>query len=99
MNSLYTAGLGIVALTLAAVALKWIRLHTAYGIMAVSQIVTASAGFITENTVAASISAAAAGYLGWRWWNDGGGNGTRRRARKVARSFRGVRRTAPVSTS
>jgi hypothetical protein len=99
MGSLYTAGFGIILLGMVAAGLKWIRLHTAYGVMALSQVVTAAVGFITGNTVAASISAAAAGYLGWRWWNDGGGDGTKRRLAKAVRRFDGVRRTAPEGAS
>lgn len=33
----------------------------------------------------------------WTWWKGGGGDGTRRRLRSLARVFRGVRRTAPVT--
>lgn len=33
----------------------------------------------------------------WLWWKGGGGDGTRRRLRSLARVFRGVRRTAPTT--
>jgi hypothetical protein len=32
----------------------------------------------------------------WHWWNNGGGDGTRRRLRHWARKFQGTRRTAPA---
>ncbi|MDI9836230.1 hypothetical protein [Streptomyces sp. KAU_LT] len=35
----------------------------------------------------------------WSWWNNGGGDGTRRRLRQWARRFQGVRRTAPASAT
>ncbi|MFF9901205.1 hypothetical protein [Streptomyces longispororuber] len=31
----------------------------------------------------------------WRWWNSGGGGGTRRRLKSWARRFQGTRCTAP----
>ncbi|WP_328439333.1 hypothetical protein OHA71_23635 [Streptomyces sp. NBC_00444] len=34
----------------------------------------------------------------WLWWNRGGGDDTKRRIRKWARKFQGVRRTAPAVT-
>lgn len=33
----------------------------------------------------------------WSWWHRGGGDGTRRRLRRLAARFQGVRRTAPVT--
>lgn len=33
----------------------------------------------------------------YRWWHGGGGDGTRRRLRRLAGHFRGVRRTAPTT--
>lgn len=33
----------------------------------------------------------------WAWWHRGGGDGTRRRLRRAARAFQGVRRTAPAA--
>lgn len=48
---------------------------------------------------AASMNAGAAAFFIWSWWNSGGGDGTRRRLRKSARTFRGIRRTAPVGGS
>ncbi|MFD8901275.1 hypothetical protein [Streptomyces ardesiacus] len=67
-----------------------------WGIMTLVQIPQFTLGFLTGNTVAASISAGAAACFAWMWWNGGGGDGTKRRVRKWARRFRGVRRTAPA---
>jgi hypothetical protein len=35
----------------------------------------------------------------WLWWNSGGGDGPRRRLKRWARRFQGVRRTAPQGAS
>lgn len=47
----------------------------------------------------ASVDAGVAAIYIWWWWNSGGGDGTRRRLRKWARAFQGVRRTAPVGSA
>ncbi|MDI6521698.1 hypothetical protein QMA61_36600 [Streptomyces coelicoflavus] len=66
-----------------------------WGIMTLVQVPQFTLGFLTGNTVMASISAGGAACFAWMWWNGGGGDGTKRRARKWARRFQGVRRTAP----
>ena len=35
----------------------------------------------------------------WLWWNSGGGDDTKRRLKRWARRFQGVRRTAPQGAS
>jgi hypothetical protein len=95
---LFTTGMGIVVLALACRMIGWISVTTTYGLLAVSQIAVCVAGFVTGNTVAVSISGAAAGYLAWQWWNGGGGDKTKRRIRQFAGQFNGVRRTAPVGS-
>jgi hypothetical protein len=90
--------MSIVMLALAARMIGWISVTTTYGLLALSQIAVCIGGFVTGNTIAASISGAAAGYLAWRWWDGGGSNGTRRRLGKFVNRFRGVRRTAPAGT-
>jgi hypothetical protein len=90
------AGLALIFVGLAAMAVRLIPECWAWGIMSLSQITTGLGGFVTGNTVAACISAIAAAYTAWRWWNGGGGDGTRRRLRAWVRRFRGVRRTAPA---
>lgn len=93
------AGTAIMVLVLAARMSRWISDTAAYGLVALSQIAVCLGGFVTGNTVAASISGAAAGYLAWRWWSGGGGDATKRHIRQWIERFRGVRRTAPVSGS
>lgn len=41
------------------------------------------------------LNAAATAWHAWLWWNSGGGDGTKRRLKKWAGRFQGVRRTAP----
>lgn len=36
-------------------------------------------------------------YEVWRWWNDGGGDDTKKRWRRFKKKFEGVRRMAPVT--
>ncbi|MGQ5606200.1 hypothetical protein [Streptomyces sp. EKS3.2] len=54
------------------------------------------ANVIADNRTMAGLCAGAAALSLWMWWNGCGGDGTRRRLRKLARRFRGVRRTAPA---
>lgn len=44
----------------------------------------------------AVLDAGAFAWLLWNWWNNGGGDNTRRRLRRWARAFQGIRRTAPA---
>jgi membrane protein implicated in regulation of membrane protease activity len=46
-------------------------------------------------TIFTSIIAALDAIFIWNWWNKGGGSGTKRKLRKLARKFKPVRRTAP----
>ncbi|MEV6165736.1 hypothetical protein AB0L71_28250 [Streptomyces sp. NPDC052052] len=93
------AGIIVIVAGLVAAAFNRLSDYQVYGLLAVSQVLVGASGFLTGNTVAASISAAAAGFFAWKWWNGGGGDGTRRRLRSWARRFRGVRRTAPAGAS
>jgi hypothetical protein len=90
--------MGILVITLVALMTRRISSATASGLLALGNYGLCLAGFITENTVAASIAGAGATYFAWDWWNDGGGDGTKRRLRALRDRFRGVRRTAPAGT-
>jgi hypothetical protein len=50
-----------------------------------------------HNPVAAALTAASCAIWAWLWWNNGGGDDTKRRLRAWVRRFRGVRRTAPAA--
>jgi general stress protein CsbA len=41
------------------------------------------------------LTAGVAAWCAWLWWNDGGGDDTKRRLKRWAGRFQGVRRTAP----
>lgn len=92
------AGLALIVVGAVALALHRIPEHGFWGIMCLSQVVVGASGFLTGNTLAASISSAAAAYTGWKWWTGGGGDQTKRRLRSLTNRFRGVRRTAPAGT-
>ena len=90
----FFVGMAVIPVALAARIFLLITDSTCYGLLALSQVLVCLAGFVTGNTVSASISGAAAGYLAWKWWTGDGDDNTKRRLRKWARRFRGVRRTA-----
>lgn len=54
--------------------------------------------FQSGHVPSAVLSAGLAAVDLYRWWNGGGGDGTRRRLRALAGRFQGVRRTAPTPT-
>ncbi|MEU3683730.1 hypothetical protein AB0E99_22720 [Streptomyces sp. NPDC030592] len=54
------------------------------------------AELLSDNRVMAGFSTGAVAVGVWMWWISGGGDGTRRRLRDLARRFQGVRRTAPA---
>ncbi len=45
----------------------------------------------------ASLYAAIGAIFAWLWWHSGGGDGTKRRLRRLRARFAGVRRTAPAT--
>ncbi|MFD7957004.1 hypothetical protein ACFV4X_26365 [Streptomyces ardesiacus] len=72
------------------------RVPTALGLFAVAYAIGAVGHMVNGSLVGASWDAGFAAVFAWLWWNRGGGDGTRRRLRRWARTFRGVRRTAPA---
>lgn len=52
--------------------------------------------FLPPDTVRALLDGAFTTYNAWKWWNSGGGDGTKRRLKRWASRFQGVRRTAPA---
>ncbi|MGW1870431.1 hypothetical protein ACWCPS_33415 [Streptomyces mauvecolor] len=42
--------------------------------------------------------AAFTGFFAWRWWQNGGGDDTKRRLRALTRRFKPVRRAAPTTS-
>jgi hypothetical protein len=73
------------------------RITTGYGVLASAYAFGAVAYALSGSPGRAIWDAVFAAFFGWVWWNRGGGNGPRRRLRRAARAFRGVRRTAPAA--
>jgi len=53
---------------------------------------------LADDTPIALLEATFTGVAAWAWWTRGGGDGTKRRLRRLRARFRAVRRTAPVTT-
>lgn len=77
--------------------LRLLRPYQISGIFAVATALNGIEAVMNGATIRASLMAAFTAFGAWNWWTGGGGDGTKRRLRAVARAFRGVRRTAPVA--
>jgi hypothetical protein len=75
------------------------QLRTLHGGNAAANALVLLGNVIHGSTTLASISAAVMALSLWQWWNSGGGDDTKRRLRKWARKFQGVRRTAPAGSA
>lgn len=73
--------------------------RTFYALIAASNGVALTASVANHDQGPASINAASMAISAWLWWQDGGGDDTKRRLRRWARKFQGVRRTAPVGAA
>lgn len=88
---------GIAAAGAAFVALIWgATARRFHGLAAIANGLMAASDAFDGARVGACCASAVCAYAAWRWWNSGGGDGTKRRLKSWARRFRGVRRTAPV---
>jgi hypothetical protein len=67
-----------------------------YLLSAGAQAVFALSDFLDRLPSGALNAACCAWYL-WLWWHSGGGDGTKRRLRRLRTRFTGVRRTAPAT--
>jgi len=72
-------------------------IHQAFGVGAIGGAIEI-VGYVLLHlpTFFTSVIAAIDAIFIWAWWNKGGGNGTKRKLRKLARKFKPVRRAAPV---
>lgn len=66
------------------------------GWFAVANVLLMAAHALAHQRIPAGAHAALLAGALWLWWRKGGGDGTKRRLKSLARRFRGVRRTAPV---
>lgn len=71
--------------------------RTFYALVASTNCVGLIVSVAVHNQITASINAASTAIAAYMWWRDGGGDDTKRRLRRWARKFHGVRRTAPAT--
>jgi hypothetical protein len=95
--ALALAGWCLFAGTLTFFATGRISQRTFYALTAVSNGVEVICSVARHLHGAAGFEAALAAMCMWLWWQDGGGDDTKRRLRSWARKFHGVRRTAPAT--
>lgn len=95
--SLFAAGWTILILVVAVA--KRIRDRIAHGWLCVSNVCFLTGGITMGSNLTAGIAAGSLALTLWLWWHSGGGDGTKRRLKRWARKFEGVRRTAPAAAS
>lgn len=88
-------------ISLAGVLLLFLTTHqrTGYALVAWGVALSGLRNVLGGHALWAAIDAGLTAWVLWMWWHRGGGDGTRRRLRRWARRFQGVRRTAPVAAS
>jgi hypothetical protein len=72
-------------------------LRALYGWLAVAQALAVVALVAEGNRAVASGAAGLLVVACWLWWTHGGGDGPKRRLRRLRARFAGVRRTAPAT--
>jgi hypothetical protein len=75
---------------------KLITSQQYYAYVAISSTVAGVVCAYLGWTIGTHIQAAVAAWSAWSWWHGGGGDDMKRRLKKWARRFQGVRRTAPA---
>ncbi|MEU1071869.1 MULTISPECIES: hypothetical protein [unclassified Streptomyces] len=72
-----------------------LRAHHVDGVLALCNIAYWIDSTLDGDQLWAAVDATCVAWFGWRWWNGGGGDDTKRRFREWRRRFTAVRRTAP----
>lgn len=93
--SLCTAGLGIALCAVAAMVTGRAKPKNALGIAAIGSSMVTLGDILTGVKPLAGFAAMDTAILTYLWWTHGGGDGTKKRLRALARKFTPVRRTAP----
>lgn len=93
--SLFVAGWITVALTV--VVGQRVSDRVAYGWLCAADVCFLTGAITMGSDLIAGIAAGSLALMLWFWWNSGGGDGTKRRLKRWARRFEGVRRTAPAA--
>lgn len=73
-----------------------LKTYQANGVYAVGNFAFVIAGVSEHQWLGPMINSASGAVSAWMWWKGGGGDDTKRRLRKLSRSFTGTRRTAPA---
>lgn len=95
MSILGSISLACNTIALASILTGRLKPTTWYALLATAAAFNTLDAINTNAPVWAAADAALTAYWIHRWWNNGGGDGTRRRLRDLRRRFEGVRRTAP----
>lgn len=74
-----------------------VPLRSRYGWLAVALGLLVVAQAVIGRLTLAAATAGLLVWTTWLWWTHGGGDGTRRRLRRLRSRFAGVRRTAPAA--
>lgn len=97
--ALTVTGCSLFAAGFAAHAMGRLGKHALNGLFVAANSFNLVASVLMHNRVTGGICAGSLALSAWVWWNGGGGDATKRRLRKWARKFTGVRRTAPAGAS
>ncbi|MFF0597853.1 hypothetical protein [Streptomyces antibioticus] len=97
MPSLGTIGMTVALLAFAGVLSRRLTDRQADGLLGVGNGLCGWDAIRSGVWPVALVNGAVCAVCLWRWWSGGGGDGTRRRLRRLARRFQGVRRTAPAT--
>ncbi|MEU5596622.1 hypothetical protein [Streptomyces sp. NPDC020298] len=96
--ALSAAGMATFVSALAARLKGIINHHTLMGWCIVGNAINLVSAALRHDSLDGGICAGGTALAAWVWWNGGGGDDTKRRLRRLARKFQGVRRTASAAT-
>lgn len=91
------AALTWIAAMIAVLACGRMTLRRILGMAAVAYGLLATSEALLRQPFVASVFAAFGAVAAWLWWISGGGDGTKRRLRRLRVRFAPVRRTAPAT--
>lgn len=98
-NLIGTIGFFLLAVGLLADLTRRTARTTVYALMSAGATLAFFASAALGHRTLAVFFAVSAGLFAWLWWHSGGGDGTKRRLRRLAGRFHSVRRTAPAGAS
>lgn len=95
MSVLTSIGYGFAALAIAGIVTGRIKRHSISGLIGAEFAAFAVNDIYLGDHLWALVDTAACAFFAYQWWTGGGDDDTKRRLRRWARRFEGVRRTAP----